>query len=100
MQYEVIDDVVYHVEADHTLRVIPPAHLREALSKEVYSGLLSGHLHSAEIHGQLAKPYWWSGMRADIVKWSRACMVCATSSWACLFTHFSHQIQSLERFIS
>ena len=78
VQYEVIDDVLYHVEADHTLRVIPPAHLREALFKEAHSGLFGGHLRSAKIHGQLAKHYWWPGMRADIVKWSRACMVCAT----------------------
>ena len=78
VQYEVIDDVLDHVEADHTLRVIPPAHLREALFKEAHSGLFGGHLRSAKIHGQLAKHYWWPGMRADIVKWSRACMVCAT----------------------
>ena len=78
MQYEVIDNVLYHVEVDHTLRVIPPAHLRETLFKEAHSGLFGNHLCRAKIHGQLAKHYWWPGMRADIVKWSRACMVCAT----------------------
>ena len=62
-----IDDVLHHVEVDHTLRVIPPTHLREALFKEAHSGLFGGHLRSAKIHGQLAKHYWWPGMRADIV---------------------------------
>ena len=70
VQYEVIDDVLYHVEADHTLGVIPPAHLREALFKEAHSDLFGSHLHSTKIHGQLAKHYWWPGMRADIGKWS------------------------------
>lgn len=57
-QYEVLDDVLYYAEADHTLRVIPPVHLREALFKEAHSGLLGGHLRSAKIHGQLSKHYW------------------------------------------
>ena len=77
-QYKVIDDVLYHVEPDKTLRVIPPVHCREALFKEAHNGLFGGHLRSVKIHGQLAKHYWWPGMRGDIVKWSQACMVCAT----------------------
>ena len=44
---------------------------------EAHSGLFGDHLHSAKIHGQLARHYWWPEMREDIVKWSRACMVCA-----------------------
>ena len=30
------------------------------------------------MHGKLGKHYWWPGMRGDIVKWCRACLVCAT----------------------
>ena len=74
-QYELIDDVLYHVESDKTLRVIPPVNHRKALFDEAHSGLFGGHLRSAKIHGQLARHYWWPG---DIVKWSRVCMVCAT----------------------
>lgn len=29
-------------------------------------------------HSALAKHYWWPGMRADILKWCRACLTCAT----------------------
>ena len=67
-QYEVIDDVLHYVEPDKTLRVVPPADHRKALFNEAHNGLYGAHLHSAKVHGQIVKHYWWPGMRGDIVK--------------------------------
>ena len=37
-----------------------------------------GHLRDANIHGQLAKHYWWLQMRADITSWCQGCLTSAT----------------------
>ena len=77
-QFEIIDNILYHVETDKTLRVIPTTDQREKLFEDVHSGLFGGHLRSAKVHEQLAEHFWWPTMRADIVKWCQACQVCAT----------------------
>ena len=77
-QYVVIDKVLYHVEKDKTLRLIPPQINRKKLFCDVHEGVYGGHLRDAKIHGELAKHYWWPGMRADIVSWCRECITCAT----------------------
>ena len=77
-QFEIVNDVLYHVESDKTLRIIPTVDQREKLFGHAHSGLFGGHLRSAKIHSQLAKHFWWPTMRADIVRWCRVCQVCAT----------------------
>ena len=79
-QYTLLDNILYHIEPDHTLRVIPPTADRERLFKEAHEGPFSGHLREAKIHGQLSRHYWWPGMRRDIVTWCRMCITCATRS--------------------
>ena len=77
-QYVLIDKVLYHVEKDKTLRLIPPQINRKKLFCDVHEGVYGAHLRDAKIHGELAKHYWWPGMRADIVSWCRECITCAT----------------------
>ena len=77
-QYTFLDGVLYHIQPDHTLRVIPPTGERERLFREARAGPFSGHLHEAKIHGQLGRHYWWPGMRGDITTWCRKCQPCAT----------------------
>ena len=45
---------------------------------EAHAGPFGGHLRDAKVHGQLAKHYWWPRMRGDIIRWCRACLVCAS----------------------
>ena len=77
-QFEVKDGVLYHVEKDKMLRVIPPSTSRKDLFDDVHNGVFGAHLRSAKIHSQLAQHYWWPSMRANIDNWVRACMVCAS----------------------
>ena len=77
-QYELVDGVLYHLEKDKTLRLIPPQSARKRLFDEVHSGKFAGHLRDAKIHSLLSKHYWWPGMRKDIHYWCRACLTCAT----------------------
>lgn len=77
-QYEVIDSVLYHIEPDKTLRIVPPTVDRKGLFEAAHGGVLGGHLRTAKIHSQLSRHYWWPRMRADIEKWTKSCQICAT----------------------
>ena len=77
-QYHVQDDVLYRVEMDCTLRVIPPSETRERLFQEAHGGRFGAHLSDGKVHSELQRHYWWPRMRADISKWTRGCLVCAT----------------------
>ena len=68
-QFEIVDNVFYHVESDKTLWTIPTVDQREKLFEDTHSGLFNGYRRSVKIHRQLAKHFWWPTMRADIVKW-------------------------------
>ena len=76
--YTLLEGVLYRVEADNTLRVIPPTSDRHKPFLEVHQGVFSGHLREAKIHSQLSRHYWWPGMRKDISHWCRACLTCAS----------------------
>ena len=77
-QYEVIDNVLYHIEPDKTLRIVPPTADRKGLFETAHGGVLGGHLRTAKMHSQPSRQYWWPRMRADIVEWTKACQICAT----------------------
>ena len=77
-QYELVDSVWYHVEANKILRVVPPRGAREKLFQEAHLGAFGAHLKAAKLHGELGKHYWWKGMRADVTEWCKACLTCAT----------------------
>ena len=79
-QFTLSDRVLYRIEADKTLRIIPPEADRQKLFREVHEGPFAGHLREAKIHGELSRHYWWPGMRSDLAKWCRSCMLCATRS--------------------
>ena len=77
-QYTIVDSVLYRVESDKTLRVIPPTSQRENIFLEVHGGRLGAHLRDAKIHGELSRHYWWPGMRNDIIRWCKSCITCAS----------------------
>ena len=76
-KFEVINGILYHIETDKTLRVIPPESLRRKLFDEAHGGQFGGHLRDAKMHSLLSRHYWWQGMRTDICRWCRACITCA-----------------------
>ncbi len=79
-QYTMKDGVLYYVDPDCTLRVIPPTSTREKLFQQAHGGAFGGHLGEVKVHSELRRHYWWLGMRADIGRWTRACLVCASHS--------------------
>ena len=65
------------MEADKSLRIIPPTGDRQKLFEEVHGGLFGGHLREAQMHSELSRHYWWPGMRAEIAHMCRSCLTCA-----------------------
>ena len=76
--FTLIDDVLYRVMKDGTLRLLPPTDDRQALFQGVHAGKFGGHLREQKIYSQLSRHYWWKGMRSDVTNWCHACEVCAT----------------------
>ena len=79
-QYVLEDDVLYRVEQDSTLRIIPPTDQREKLFQEAHGGVFGAHLSDVKVHSELRRHYWWSGMRRDITAWTRGCITCNSHS--------------------
>ena len=77
-QYTLLDGVLYHLEKDKTLRIVPPVMDREKLFHDVHDGSFGGHLRDAKVHDQISRHYWWPAMRKDIREWCLACVPCAT----------------------
>ena len=77
-QYSVVNRVLYNVEKNGTLRIIPPAASREKLFKDAHGGAYRAHLCEAKLYSQLSKHYWWPKMRSDVENWCRGCLTCAT----------------------
>ena len=77
-RYVLMDNVLYHLSAGNSLRIVLPKEDRLAVFKEVHEGKFTGHLRDAKIHSQLGKAYWWPKMHKGIVGWCRACETCAS----------------------
>ena len=57
-QYHMEGGVLYYVEADKTLRLIPPTGYCKHLFEEAHCGKFGAYLGGAKVHGQLSKHYW------------------------------------------
>ena len=77
-QYTIIEGVLYRIEGDKTLRMIPPTSQRDKLFHQAHDGKFGAHLRDAKIHGELSRHYWWPGMRSDIIRWCKGCLTCAS----------------------
>ena len=38
------------------------------------------HLSNIKVLSELRRHYWWLGIRRDVTRWTRGCIVCATRS--------------------
>ena len=77
-QYTMEEGILYRVEPDGTLRLIPPQDCRDSLFQQAHSGAFGAHLGDAKVFSELRRHYWWYGMRGDVSRWTRGCLVCVT----------------------
>lgn len=76
-QYDVIDGVLYHKNLDKHCVVVPKK-LQVATMEEAHRGRFAGHLAEKKVFDRLSSRVWWKGMRNDVHKFCRSCLVCST----------------------
>ena len=81
-RYSVVDRILYYENPDvpGVFRCAVPQCLRESVLKEAHSSKFAGHFAERKIYKTLRKKFWWNGMQADVRKYCRACLECATGN--------------------
>ena len=79
-RYEIIDGILYfeNPSAPRKWRIAVPRELQLTLLSETHDGKFAGHFGEQEVYNLLRKTYWWDGMQADIRRYCRSCLICAT----------------------
>ena len=55
-----------------------PTALRQQLLQEAHAGVFSGHFSEKKVYDKILCHYWWYGLRADVRRFCRSCLNCAT----------------------
>ena len=78
--YTMLDNVLHHENPScpGRMSVVVPKELRSNLIEETHGGIFAGHFSEKKVYDRLRRFAWWYGMRADIRKYCRGCLVCAT----------------------
>ena len=74
--YETVDGVLFRVEKDGTLKLIPPASRREQLIADLHGGVTGAHLGAEKTLGRVRTHYWWENVRRDVYTHCNSCSVC------------------------
>ena len=79
-QYEMIDGILHYENPLHPGRwcVVVPTVLRQQLLEEAHAGAFSGHFSEKKVYDKILRRYWWYGIRADVRRFCRSCLNCAT----------------------
>ena len=79
-QYELIDGVLHFENPTYPGRwcVVVPQGLQEEVMKEARGGCFAGHLSEKKVYDKLRRYAWWRGMRADVRRHCRGCLVCVS----------------------
>ena len=76
-QYDIIDGVLHFENRSFPGRwclVVP----QPLLMEEAHSGCFAAHLAERKVYDRLRRTVWWKGMRSDVRKWCRSCLICAS----------------------
>ena len=60
------------------LCVVVPEKLQSLLLQEAHASRFAGHFAFKKVYDRISRYYWWKGMRADVCKFCRSCLVCAS----------------------
>ena len=79
-RYEIIDGILYfeNPSTPGKWKIAVPKELRATLLSETHDGKFAGHFGEQKVYNLLRKMYWWDGMQADIRRYCRSCLICAT----------------------
>ena len=94
--YEVMQGVLYYEPptVPGRLCVVVPETLRVPLLQEAHATNLAGHFAFRRVYDKIRHHYWWNGLRSDVHKFCRSCLVCTSRRVrVILFRIHLHQFQ-------
>ena len=78
--FNVVNGVLHREDPSFPSRncIVVPSSLRVPLVQEAHQGRFAGHLAQKKIHDRLRRYVWWRGMRSDIDRYCKSCLVCVS----------------------
>ena len=58
--------------------VVVPQELKQQTLEEAHGGCFAGHFSENKVYDRLRRYAWWKGMRADVRRYCRGCLVCVS----------------------
>ncbi len=82
------------------LCIVVPKSLQQELMEEAHCSCFGGYLSERKVYSRLRRYVWWRGLRKDIRKFCRGCLVCASRKGTRqTFKHHCSQYQLEDHFI-
>ena len=78
--FEVVDGVLFYLSpaSPDRWRLAVPESLKLTLLQEYHGGKLARHFAERKLSATLSTQYWWRGMRADVRRYCRSCLICVS----------------------
>ena len=72
------DNILMFVDTKHKRqrRVVVPEHLRQRMLEENHRSHVGAHFSGSKLFNALARHWWWEGMFADVIHFTRNCPEC------------------------
>ena len=77
-KHEMVDGVLYFEVSSGRRNVLLPQAMKQAVLEEAHASCFGGHFAENKVYQRLRKFVWWRGMKADVRRFCRGCLVCAT----------------------
>ena len=78
--FEMIDGILHRESPSVPGRwcVVVPPELRSQLLAEAHDSIFAGHFSEFKVYDKLRRLYWWPKMRAEVRRFCRSCLSCAS----------------------
>ena len=79
-QYDVIDGILHFENRAFPSRwcIVVPEQLCSDVLQEAHAGCFAAHFAEKKVYDRLRRSVWWRGMKADVRRHCRSCLVCAS----------------------
>ena len=83
-QHDIIDSIYHFENSAFPGRwcIVVPERLCPDLLEEAHAGCFAAHFAEKKVYDRLRRAVWWKGMRADVRRFCRGCLVCASCKGA------------------
>lgn len=83
--FNTVDGVLHREDPSFPSRncIVVPSSLRDDLIREAHQGRFAGHLAQRKVYDRLRRYVWWRGMRSDIDRYCKSCLVCVSRKGGC-----------------